>query len=66
MWLVACLLLVVIVQLWWIGGLLRHQTGMIQAASDLNLEAHQRQLIAAATAERHLSEMPKMRQPGDP
>ncbi len=37
--------------------------GLLKAASDLNLEAHGRLLDKLDEIERHLRQMPKMRQP---
>lgn len=54
------LLAVLVFQLHRIGQLLRHQTGMIRSASDLNLEAHEKLHEELWTANGHLAKMPKV------
>ena len=65
-WLTFIILIIIVTQLGLIISSIRHQTAMIRAASDLNLEAHARLYGQVEAAENHLSKMPKMRQPWEP
>ena len=57
-WAAIVLLAVIATQLYGLGMLLRRQIGMIQAASDLNLEAQGRLFERVKEIERRLARLP--------